>query len=95
MCLQFDPKSSTCIKQFGFFTCSRIVEGLSYSYVGLAPSGKLNGPSYVQFLDQSARMQRPIVSFQLTDWTSIYDYFGENSIIFGGENEESYTGSLV
>jgi hypothetical protein len=49
VCLMFDPSSASCADQFGFFTWYdwNTDAGSDRDYLGLAPIGKLNGPSIV------------------------------------------------
>ena len=66
-CLIFDPSSSSCAKEFSFFAFddwNYDVSGFSrYSYLGLAPIGNLNGPSFVQALNATGSMLNATVSF--------------------------------
>ena len=51
VCLVFDPSSSSCADSFSFFAFydyNREISGVyRYAYLGLAPIGSLNGPSFV------------------------------------------------
>jgi hypothetical protein len=96
-CLLLNPKSSSCLEAFSFFLFSSFNDNISsahWPYLGLAPSNKLNGPSYVNALNSTERMMNQSVSFQLGDWTEKYDYVGNDSITFGGNVESAFGGQL-
>jgi hypothetical protein len=66
VCLVFDPKSSSCAQNFGFFSAggwNRAVSIYWYSYLGLAPIDELNGPSFVQTLNETGVMANASVSW--------------------------------
>jgi hypothetical protein len=59
-CLFFNPESSSCVKNFGFFAFNAFNEDVGNiygtSYLGLAPPNELNGPSFMKTLNQTGRM---------------------------------------
>ena len=98
VCLVFDPSSSSCAKSFSFFSFSDWNSDISgiykYSYLGLAPIGSLNGPSFVQSLNSTGSMLNATVSFQLGDWSDKNDFYGDNNVTFGGNVESAFAGFL-
>ena len=96
-CLMLNPRSPSCVEAFSFFVFSSFDESISHApfpYLGLAPSNKLNGPSYVNALNSTERMTNQSVSFQLTDWPEYGDRVGNDSITFGGNVESAFGGHL-
>ena len=91
-CLLFDPKSQSCIQNFSFFSFGdwdKDIFLVAYSYLGLAPINKLNGPSFVSALNETGSMLNSTVSWQLGDWGS-----ENNNITFGGNIEGAFLGHL-
>ena len=65
-CLLFDPKSPTCVQDFGFFAfddSNLNVNKAIYSFLGLAPVNAINGPSFVEVLNEKGRMSNFSVSW--------------------------------
>jgi hypothetical protein len=91
-CLVFDPKSPTCVQDFGFFAIFDynydINNGL-YTFLGLAPISSINGPSFVENLHETGRIENFTVSWQLSDWGS-----QNNNITFGGNVAGAFAGGL-
>ena len=99
LCLLFDPTSAACAHELGFFSFSSFDrDEYTYAYynrLGLAPFGKLNGPSFVQNLDKNGQILKPIVSFELGEWGKKADIYGNNNVTFGDYIEGSFSGFQV
>jgi hypothetical protein len=70
-CLLFDPESETCVKNFGFFTFDAWNNAVNFGispYLGLAPTDKINGPSFVESLNKAGKMLNFSVSWQFGNW---------------------------
>ena len=91
MCLVYSPTSNSCVKDFGFFAVANKSEETKFydPYLSLSPVDELNGPSYVQALNEAGRMAEFVVSWQLADWGS-----ENNKYTIGGNVEGAFEGIL-
>jgi hypothetical protein len=96
-CLLLDSSNPSCLKAFSFFlfsTYDQDVNNYPNPYLGLAPIDDLNGPSYVQVLNETGNMRNLSLSYQLGDWPASGDFVGNDNITFGGNVEGAYAGIL-